>query len=89
LGWAAGFGVAVLVGEPNHGTCIAYVHELRIRAGRIEGDAKRLVQTGREVKGTLGLAVDSDASEHLDDSRIAFGHKEISIGSAADEPGIL
>ncbi len=84
LGRAGGVQVAGVVGNALHGGGVADVDVLRV-VGRIEGDAKGMVQAGGELLDLRGFAVGADAAKNEDGAGAGVGQKEIAVGGGADE----
>src|SRR6266700_8090182 len=85
---AAGLQISVLVSKTHHGTLIGHIHPLRIRAGRVEGDAEWPLQlTGKNLH-LLRLPITGNSAENLDLAGIGLREKKIPIRSSANQAWI-
>src|SRR3954454_9969429 len=86
---AARFHIPIRVGKTHHGIGIPNIDPLRIRTGRIKGDAEGLLQARGKRFAALRLAVFRDAAEYFDHARIALGEEHVAIGRSAELSRIL
>src|ERR1035437_1486772 len=81
----AGLQIAILIREAYYRIGVSYVDPFRFRAGRIEVDAERLVESGGENLCLLRAAIRSDATENLNLTGAAFGQEKIAIGRGPNQ----
>src|SRR5215470_7478751 len=73
------FEVAIRIRDADHGAGICNIDELRIRAGRIEGDAERPIEPGSKSRRHRGFAIGSHPTKNLNYTQITFGEKDVAI----------
>jgi len=58
-------------------------------AGRVKGDAERLVQTLGEDRNLRSLAIRANAAEDLDFACLALGQEKITVRSGTNQPRVV